>query len=176
VTTYTAVVPAPSVTQLAAIKYRWTKPSNTTITSASSDSLSITLQFNTGYTGGSLTVKGQTACGALGTAKSQALTHTACPTGTRNLPVTKSITPYINQQDFNVSLFPNPTSTMFTLSVDRAYSVSSVRVFDLQGRTLQQMKLNPNEKILVGSKLKAGTYLLEVRVGDNVKTVRVVKY
>jgi hypothetical protein len=174
--TYTVIVPAPTTSQQVARLYRWTKPNFTTILSAAVDSSNINVRFNTGYIGGSFTVKGQTACGVTGTAKSQAVTHTACPAGTRNLPVTKSITPNINPQDFNVTVFPNPTSTMFTLSVDGAKSVSSVRLFDLQGRTLQQMKLNPNEKILLGSKLKAGSYLLEVRVGAKVKTVRVVKY
>ncbi len=174
--TYTAVVSAPSASQMAAIKYRWTKPNYTTIISASSDSLSITLQFNTGFTGGSVTVKGQTACGAMGAAKSQALTHNSCSTGTSNLPITKSTTPTIDSKDFNVSVFPNPTSTMFTLRVDGAKAVSSVSVFDIQGRLLQQVKINPYEKIQIGSKLNPGAYLLEVREGEKVKTVRVVKY
>jgi hypothetical protein len=38
------------------------------------------------------------------------------------------------------------------------------------------MKISPNEKKLLGSKLNAGTYMLEVREGEKVKTVRVVKY
>jgi sugar lactone lactonase YvrE len=174
--TYSAVVPAPSTTQVAATKYRWTIPNYTTITSASTDSLSITLRFNTGYTGGSVTVKGQTVCGAQGTAKSQALTHTGCPTGTNNLPVTKSANPSLDLKDFNVTVFPNPTSSLFTVSVDGAKSVSSIRVLDLQGRALQQMKINPNEKITLGSKLNPGAYMLEVKEGEKVKTMRVVKY
>ncbi len=174
--TFTAVVPAPTTSQRAAVVYRWTKPNFTTITSATVDSSSIVLQFNTGYTGGSITVKGQTACGALGTAKSQVLTHTGCPTGTGNLPVTKSLSPSLDSKDFYVSVFPNPTSTMFTVSVDGANAVSSIRVLDMQGRVLDQLKLSPNEKIILGSKLNPGAYMLEVREGELVKLVRVVKY
>jgi len=65
---------------------------------------------------------------------------------------------------------------MFTLSVDGAKSVSSIRVFYLQGMALQQMKLIPNEKISFGSKLNPGVYMLEVRVGEKVKTMLLVKY
>ena len=175
VITYTAVVAAPTATQVAAVVYRWTKPNNTSIISATADSMSVTLQFNTGYIGGSVTVKGQTACGALGTAKSQAITHTGCPTGTRYLPVTRSTTPTIDSKDFNVTVFPNPTSTMFTLSIEGAKSVSSVRVLDLQGRVLRQKKINPNEKIKFGSELSPGVYMLEVREGESMKTVKVMK-
>jgi hypothetical protein len=67
--TYTLTNPIPTATQVPAIKFRWTKPSFTTIVSANADSSSINLSFNTGYAGGSLAAKGESSCGAFGAAK-----------------------------------------------------------------------------------------------------------
>ena len=176
--TFTAVVPAPTTTQRAAVVYRWTRPNNTTIVSASADSMSVTLQFNTGYTGGSLTVKGQTACGAQGTAKSQALTHTGCPAGTRNVPITKLQDASGNQKDVRVSVFPNPSHTFFNLSMKGANTLdkSSLKIMDLQGRLLDQILFQPNNKITFGSSLLPGAYMLELRVGGELKIFKVIKY
>lgn len=67
--TYTLTNPIPTATQVPAIKFRWTIPAFTNIVSANADSSSINLSFNTGFVGGSLSAKGQSACGAFGVAK-----------------------------------------------------------------------------------------------------------
>ena len=173
--TFTAVIPALSTTQRTATVYRWTKPNNTTILSATVDSLSITLQFNAGYTGGSLTVKGQTACGATGTAKSQALTHTACPTGTKNNPIV--FTKDKNDINFNVTLFPNPTTTGFILKVFSAETkTASIKIMDVQGRLIKTLYALPQQTISFGNDFKSGVYMLEVSDGLNKKSIRAVKY
>jgi len=170
--TFTAVVPAPTTSQRAAVVYRWTKPNYTTITSATADSSSITLQFNTGYIGGSITVKGQTACGVLGTAKSQALTHTGCPAPTR-LPVSGNIN---EGKQFDVVLFPNPAKTSFQLNCNTtSQEVMTIKVMDAQGRCVNEIKTNAQQTLLFGNELNAGTYLIEVRQGKKRKTVRAVK-
>ena len=69
VVTYTLTNPIPTIAQVPAIKFRWTKPAFTTITSANVDSSSINLSFNTGYAGGSLSAKGESVCGNFGGAK-----------------------------------------------------------------------------------------------------------
>jgi hypothetical protein len=61
--TYTVGMPVLTATQRAASVYRWTVPSNTTITGAASDSSNITLQYSTGFVGGSISVKSQSSCG-----------------------------------------------------------------------------------------------------------------
>ena len=109
--TFTAVVPAPSATQTPASVYRWTKPNNTIITGASADSLSITLLINSGYMGGAVTVKGQTACGITGTSKSQTITHTGCATGTKLSP--KEVA---DATGLALSVFPNPNNGQFHIS------------------------------------------------------------
>ena len=172
--TYTAVLPAPTTTQRAANVYRWTKPNNTTILSASADSLSITLQFNVGYIGGSLSVKGQTACGITGTAKTQALTHTACPTGTKINPITINK----NENNFNVTIYPNPTSTDFNLKVEASdiHKQVSIKIRDVEGRLLKTIYVMPQQNVSFGSDLIPGVYMLEATDGYNKKSIRAVKY
>jgi hypothetical protein len=184
--TYSALVSAPSTSQVAASLFRWTKPNNTTITSASADSSTITLQFNTGYIGGTLSVKGQTSCGTQGTAKSQALTHAGCATGTKmSLPVTTT-----DAGSFELSLYPNPTAGEFKLFVGVTPTKATnlvggkiptmtkaiVKVIDLQGRLIKSFECNANQLTALGNELKPGVYMVEVRMGNEVKTVRAVRF
>jgi hypothetical protein len=66
---YSTTIGLPTATQVASVKFRWTIPSFTKILSANADSSTINLKFNTGYAGGSLSVKGESSCGAVGSAK-----------------------------------------------------------------------------------------------------------
>jgi hypothetical protein len=170
---FTAVIPAPTTTQRAAAIYRWTKPNNTSILSANSDSSSITLQFNTGFTGGVITVKGQTLCGVLGTAKSQTLTHVTCPAGTKILPITSND---INN-DLDVMIFPNPSTNYFNVKLtSNAHELRGlVNIYDLQGRILQAVENNPLCIKKFGEGLNAGVYLVEVIQGKQKKSLRWVK-
>ena len=66
---YSTTIGLPTATQVASVKFRWSIPLFTTILSANADSSTINLKFNTGYVGGSLSVKGESSCGAVGSAK-----------------------------------------------------------------------------------------------------------
>jgi hypothetical protein len=178
--TYSALVSAPSTSQVAASVFRWTKPNNTSITSASADSSTITLQFNTGYIGGTLSVRGQTSCGTQGTAKSQALTHAGCAAGTKmSVPVTTTA------NSFEVSLYPNPSAGEFKLLVNlvggktptmATPTKATIKVIDLQGRLIKSFECIANQPTAIGNELKPGVYMVEVRMGDEVKTVRAVRF
>jgi len=177
--TYTAIVGTATTAQAPAASFRWTRPNNTTITSASADSSSITVRFNTGYTGGVISVKSQSRCGTLSAARSQSLTHTGCALGTKlSQPITTS---YNNS--FEVSLYPNPTANAFKLLIKNnkvAGTISStsaiVKVIDIQGRMIKSFQANTNQVIAIGNELKPGVYMVEVRVGEEVKVVRAVKF
>ncbi len=182
--TYSALVSAPTTSQVAASVFRWTKPNNTTIISAVADSSTITLQFNTGYIGGTLSVKGQTSCGTLGTAKNQTLTHSGCAAGTKmSVPVTTTA------NSFEVSLYPNPSAGEFKLLVNlvggktptmatptREATKAIVKVIDIQGRLMKSFECNANQVTALGNELKPGVYMVEVRMGNEVKTVRAVRF
>jgi len=187
--TYTAIVGAPTTSQAPAVVFRWTRPNNTTITSASADSSSITVRFNTGYIGGTLAVKGQTRCGTQGGSKSQSLTHTGCAAGTKmSVPVTTTI----NSNSFEVSLYPNPSAGEFKLLInlvggktatmatnlvgEKTPTKATVKVIDLQGRLIKSFECNANQVTALGNELKPGVYMVEVRMGNEVKTVRAVRF
>jgi hypothetical protein len=164
--------------QAPAVSFRWTRPNNTSITSATADSSSITVRFNTGYTGGVISVKSQSRCGTQSAARTQALTHTGCAIGTKlSQPMTTS-----NNNSFEVSLYPNPTANAFQLLIknSKASGLSSnqaiVKVIDIQGRMMKSFEANTNQVIAIGNELKPGVYMVEVRMGEEVKTIRAVKF
>ena len=76
--TFVVSSPEPTSSQHRSSMYHWTIPRNTSIVSAYYDSSFITVLFGAGYTGGTVTVKGETSCGMTGTAKSQAVTLGDC--------------------------------------------------------------------------------------------------
>jgi hypothetical protein len=137
------------------------------------------LVFDSLYTGGTLSVKGQTICGVLGASKSQALTHTGCAVGAKNLYVKSEL----NKSKFEVSIFPNPTTNNFNLiiksdQINNASSVSKkamIKLSDVQGRVIDLYFLDINKINVIGESLKHGVYFMEVTQGENVKTEKLIK-
>ena len=74
--------------------------------------------------------------------------------------------------------FPgSPMTNNFNVQVLSAGTEQSVvRVMDLQGRVLKTMNVSANETVNLGSDLRAGAYIVEVRQGNSVKTTRVLKF
>jgi hypothetical protein len=169
------MISAPTSSQTVASIFRWTKPNYTTIISAAPDSSSITLRFNTGYTGGTISVKGQTICGAQGVAKSQSLTHTGCAIGTKQITdFAKSNNP---NSDFSIQLFPNPTSKEFNLKVNSSNRLPViVKVIDAQGRMMKAFEVKSNSVQAIGNELSTGIYFIDATQGEIRKTIRAVKY
>ena len=76
-----------------------------------------------------------------------------------------------------VNVFPNPSTSNFHLQVITAdRDAINVWVLDAQGRLVKEFKGSSYQTINFGTKLKAGSYLIEVRQGKVVKTERVVKF
>jgi hypothetical protein len=176
--TYTAMVPAPTASQAMATVFRWTKPANTTILSASFDSSSITVRFNTGFTGGALSVRGQTICGTQGTARSVVLSSSGCkasfaavPTNTDNAQVRNA-----SIQGLDAQLYPNPSAGSFNLKISTSKtSPIIVKVMSTSGVLMKSFIAKANVVSSIGEELKAGVYMVEVIVGDERKVIRAVK-
>jgi len=152
--------------------HRWTRPNFTSITSATADSGTISLLIQTGFTGGNVTAKCQSPCGVLGTAKAQALTHTACPSGTKNV---NSNT--VTTGSFEVNIFPNPTKSIFKLQLSStSREIFTIKVLDVQGRLIKSLVVLASEINNIGDDLKSGVYMFEITQGKEKKTVRGVKY
>ena len=159
-------------TQTPITMHRWTKPNFTSITSATADSGTISLLIQTGFTGGNVSAKCQSPCGTSGTAKSQALTHTACAAGTKNSDLNTGLFGL-----FDVSIFPNPTTSTFNLQISSTSKEAfAVKVLDVQGRLIKSLFVYATEINNIGNDLKSGVYMVEITQGKEKKTVRVVKY
>ena len=74
---------------------------------------------------------------------------------------------------FNVIAYPNPSSDIFTIDAS-GKGATSVEVYDMQGRLIENRKANANS-VQVGSRLSSGAYNVIVKQGANTKTLRVIK-
>jgi hypothetical protein len=155
----------------------WTVPNNGVITSGQG-TLVITVSYTTNIAiTGNVTVRGVNNC-SISPARSLAVSYTACPVITTNVPVTKrEATPQVEQR-MQTQVFPNPSSAMFNVKVT---SVKQDRVvatiFDMQGRVVKQLtNVKPGSTQAFGEDLKPGSYLLQIRQGDAVETTKLLKF
>lgn len=77
---------------------------------------------------------------------------------------------------FDAILYPNPTTNLFTLQIhtDNKQALQ-VRVTDINGRSVFTAKGTPDQSFKFGANFATGTYLVEVRQGNEVKTFKAIK-
>jgi len=73
----------------------------------------------------------------------------------------------------NFTAYPNPVKDMFNVSYSS--EISSVRVLNLLGQEVINKEVNTTSTQIDMSQLSAGTYIVNVAVGDTIKTIKVVK-
>ena len=79
-----------------------------------------------------------------------------------------------NSFDSNAFLaYPNPVKDVLNLEYNS--EISSVRVMNLLGQEIISRNINANSTQVDMSQLSAGTYIVNVTVGNTVKTIKVVK-
>jgi hypothetical protein len=170
-------LPLASATVAAATGWEWsfvgTLGLNATIDSGTVNSQVIRVRYTSNVASGvgdSVRLRYISSCG-YSVNKASKLTNTAltgCPP-----PTSKVSAP----ATFGVNVYPNPSQGLFNVQLSGAASEAvNVRILDAQGRYIKSIRSISNTTISLGSDLKAGAYLLEVRQGSSVKTVRVVKY
>ncbi|MCI4441921.1 MAG: T9SS type A sorting domain-containing protein, partial [Lentimicrobium sp.] len=82
----------------------------------------------------------------------------------------------IENLPFASKVWPNPSTNSFNLEVQSTSDEKVVlTVFDINGRLLSNLNANSNQTTSFGKDLKAGTYLILVRQGNNSNTIKVVK-
>lgn len=75
-----------------------------------------------------------------------------------------------------VSVIPNPASDRFTVVTKSNTTLPiQIKVSDLNGKSLFITKGNADQQYKFGEELSPGMYLIEVRQGDMIKTVKAVK-
>jgi hypothetical protein len=76
----------------------------------------------------------------------------------------------------DVQVLPNPSINFFNLIVTSSTDdAPTVRVFDMQGRLLDEKRGAIGQAIRIGDGLAAGTYVVQVVQGPNMKSLKIVK-
>jgi len=97
------------------------------------------------------------------------------PPITKTTPISR--VPNTLPTSMEVKVYPNPTTSQFNVQVKSSGTEEAVvRVLDLTGRFIKSIKVSSNSNVSLGADLKAGAYVLEVKQGKEVKTVRVTKF
>lgn len=98
---------------------------------------------------------------------------TGCPSSSTKNNVVKDL----NQKEFNLSAYPNPSNNEFNITVQSLsqYKKMNLTIRDVQGRLLRSFEIKNNELLQTGAELKAGIYFLEAFDGDIKKTIRLIK-
>ena len=77
----------------------------------------------------------------------------------------------------NISIFPNPFSEIISIdfpAFENKYA--DIKIYDVNGTVVLQFNTNSEQTILNTSLLKSGLYLINIRLGNNVITKKLVKY
>jgi hypothetical protein len=79
---------------------------------------------------------------------------------------------------FDVIISPNPSVSDFKLQIMTSdIEKTTVKILGMQGSVIKEMILSPYQKnISIGSELRAGTYIIEVRQGNNIKKTKLMKF
>jgi hypothetical protein len=88
-----------------------------------------------------------------------------------------SIVSVLKDLDFSISVFPNPTSDVLTLKLNKEDMTGlKYLLFDMNGRLLSQKNLESNETTINVKLLNNGLYLLKVQDGKKeLKSFKIVK-
>jgi hypothetical protein len=157
----------------------WFVPTGATLVSGQGTT-SITVSYPSSVIDGIVSVQAVSNCGTSGL-KSVYVKLAPCPAG----PVAplKNVAGTLEETPLDVKVYPNPTTNVFNVQVKPATvggtsSTESikVRIMDVQGRTLREVRTSAYQTINLGAELRPGAYMIEVRQGNSVRTTRVIKY
>lgn len=82
----------------------------------------------------------------------------------------------LEEKELKASITPNPTTSSFTLKIQTSSKEAiEVKVFNTEGKLIQQLKLMPQQSIQLGEKYLHGSYLFEITQGEKRTTVVGVK-
>jgi len=74
------------------------------------------------------------------------------------------------------SIYPNPASNTFTISIDGQSSIVNGRlsILDVTGRVVQEQTIKNQESEIINCQLSAGIYFVKVEAGERVYTEKLV--
>ncbi len=161
-----------------ATSVQWVVPAGGTITNGHGTT-SITVSYVSTVINGNVSAQGISNCGS-STIRSSTVKLPACA-GSK--PAIYSKSGKTNQEitavteSLQVKLFPNPTVSDFKLQVlTTGNQPVNVRILDMQGREFKKFVVTPFQTANIGSDLKTGTYIIEVRQQQQVKIMKIIKF
>jgi uncharacterized delta-60 repeat protein len=156
----------------------WSVPAGASILSGEGTT-SISVSYPSTAVSGYVSIVATNTCGS-STVRKIAVSLGACPPPTpfaKGEEIVKPNLAELTTDGMDVKIFPNPSVSDFKIQVVTAAKEEiNVRVFDIQGRLLKEIKTTASKILNIGSELKAGTYMIEVRQGKNLKTTKVIKF
>ncbi|MES1222375.1 MAG: CHRD domain-containing protein, partial [Bacteroidota bacterium] len=88
----------------------------------------------------------------------------------------------LNEEDENgatlIQVYPNPSRNYFTLNIETGNITDkiSIRIIDVTGRVVEMRNnISGNQTLKVGNNLKAGLYIAEIRQGQDVKSIKLLR-
>jgi len=77
-----------------------------------------------------------------------------------------------------VRAYPNPSTSYFTLNIETGNDKEkiSVRLIDVAGRVMEtRNNISGSQVVRMGNKLKAGLYIAEIRQGNSIRQIKLLK-
>ncbi|MBS1742524.1 MAG: lamin tail domain-containing protein [Bacteroidetes bacterium] len=161
-----------------ATSVQWTYPVEGTLISGQGTT-SIAVSYPGTAVNGTVTATALSNCGS-SQPRSASVKLAACEDGPPPPPppFAKGMAPATTATEMmEVAVYPNPTVNDFRLQVKSvAAEKINVRIMDMQGRSLKQFTVMAYQITTIGSDLKPGSYMVEVRQGASVKTTKLIKF
>ncbi len=156
-----------------ATSVQWTWPAAAVYISGQGTN-SLTLSYSATAVSGNITARSFNNC-SQSAIRTLVVKLAACPPEEPRPAFSKGGSPAA--EGMSVNVFPNPTVSDFKLKVVTAgLEKITVRVLDVSGRVHKQFIVMPHETRSFGADLKTGTYIIELRQADHVKTIKAVKF
>tara|TARA_R110002049_G_scaffold150890_3_gene314173 strand:+ start:9248 stop:10855 length:1608 start_codon:yes stop_codon:yes gene_type:complete len=83
----------------------------------------------------------------------------------------------LSTDDFDTqsfSLYPNPTQDSWNVK-SKSENITSIRVFDILGKSVLSLSPNAKEATIDGSSLKSGLYFAQVKTAQGISSLKLVK-
>lgn len=145
---------------LGASSYTWKVPTGATLVGQTTSSILV----DYGGVGGSVKVKANNSCGS---------------SAFRTMTVAMTCRDFFTQQksEWDITIYPNPSRSYFTLDVNSTDNSDVILIMsDLTGRVVERIEnFNSSSSIQFGEELPLGVYLMEVKVDNESRTMKLIK-
>jgi uncharacterized protein YfaS (alpha-2-macroglobulin family) len=81
-----------------------------------------------------------------------------------------------NEYTFDCKVMPNPSRQYFSIQITSTSGEKvEANLFDVNGQLISKLNTVKNQTLRFGDNLKPGVYIVEIRQGEQRKTISVIK-